>query len=275
MTTKDKNKRLNKIEDISEEEVNKQIQPEKDQYVGDHHITKSGDHDHVNENEFKLHIEFRLSRSQLIFKIVLTGIFIALCFAVSAIDMALEAIRLPLDDQLWLTFKFLDIALITISIAMLGPIFASVISILAPWIHGIVHGFEHGVITPSVEMLSGILIVWLVWLVFYYFFKNSPIHQEQNKRKKYFKRFVPLPILITASTLITTALFVFALWVSPDHHHEHTHEHSAGEPEFDDINVKILFLVFCWNFLKYTLAFGVFSIIEWKMRPINHIYYKK
>lgn len=286
MIIKENEKKEKCDNDLTEQEIDNKVHSQKDHYHGIHHITKDGKHDHIEKNEFKVHLEWRLNRSQLIFKMVLTAMFLAICFAVSALDILFEAIQLPVTDQLWIDFRFLDIALICVSIAILGPIFASTTSILAPWIHGIVHGFVHGTLTPLVEMFSNTLIVWVVWILFYFIFQNSPIHKDNDKKAKIIKRFVPLPLLVIASAFITTVLFVLVLYLINISVHSHTlehantitlfhEEHKEGHLDFDNLNIAIFFAIFGWNLLKYTFAFLLFSIIEWKMRPINHRYIKK
>ncbi|AVN60540.1 ECF transporter S component [Mesoplasma entomophilum] len=277
---------LKDISLLEEEEINNLEHKKEDHYHGIHHFDDRGQHDHIEKNEFKLSIEFKMSRRRLIYKMVLTSVFLALTATVSAIDIFFEKIALPVGSgQLWIDFRFLDIAFICISIATLGPIFSSIIGFLNPFIHFAIHGGEHGIWSTTIEAPQNILIVWMVWAVFNVFFNNSPIHRDTDKTKARFKRFVPIPVMIILASVISTGMFILGMYLdgltsSHNHIHEHSiqlfheeHHHSDGKLEnVTDINFFILLSIFAWNMLRYTVAFSIFSIVEWRMRPINHRY---
>ncbi|ATI73508.1 ECF transporter S component [Mesoplasma florum] len=277
------------LKDISlneEEEISKKEHRKEDHYHGIHHFDSKGGHDHIEKDEFKLSIEFRMSRRRLIYKMVLTSVFLALTATVSALDILFEKIALPVGSgQLWIDFRFLDIAFICISIATLGPIFSSIIGLLNPFIHFAMHGGDHGIWSTVIEAPQNVLIVWMVWLVFNVLFNNSPIHRETDKIKSRFKRFAPIPLMIIFASIITTGMFILGMYLdgltTNSHHvHEHSislfhegHDHSDGKLEnVADINFVIGISIFAWNILRYSVAFSIFSIVEWRMRPINHRY---
>ncbi|ASZ09312.1 ECF transporter S component [Mesoplasma chauliocola] len=273
---------INEINLPDEEELNKKDHRKEDHYHGIHHFDKNGGHDHIEKDEFKLSIEFKMTRRKLIYKMVLTSIFLALTATVSAIDIFFEKIALPVGSgQLWIDFRFLDIAFICISIATLGPIFSSIIGILNPFIHFGIHGGEHGILTTVIEAPQNVIIIWMVWVVFNIIFKNSPIHRDTNKSTAHFKRFVPIPIMILLASIITTAMFIFGMYLdglTSGKVHTHGiqlfHEgHEEGKLEhIYDLNFVVVLSIFAWNILRYLFAFSIFSIIEWRMRPINHRY---
>ncbi|AVN59154.1 ECF transporter S component [Mesoplasma florum] len=273
------------LKDISlneEEEISKKEHRKEDHYHGVHHFDSKGGHDHIEKDEFKVQLKLKMSRQELIRKMVLTAIFLALTVAVSAFDILFENIQLPIGDQLRIPFRFFDIAFICISIATLGPIFASIIAILNPILHNVIHGMEHGWITMLMEVPQNLLITWMVWIVFNVIFNNSPIHKGENNKKDKIKRFLPIPIMIVLASLIATILFILAWYLQDAVNHEATHAHSIrhgdhdhGESElsdFDHFKFYMSFIVFAWNILRYTIAFSIFSIVEWRMRPINHRY---
>lgn len=278
---KPNNSYLENIDSIEEDELRKKEHRKEDHYHGVHHFDNQGHHDHIQKNEFKVQLKLRLSRQELLRKMVLTGIFLALTVAVSAFDILFENLQLPIGDQLRIPFRFFDIAFICISIATLGPIFASIIAMLNPILHNVVHGMEHGWITMVMEIPQNLLITWMVWIVFNLLFQNSPIHKGTNSKKDKLKRFLPILIMIILASIIATALFIMAWYLQDIINHEnlhaeslhvdHDHEHSEL-PDFDGFKFYMTFIVFGWNILRYTIAFSIFSIVEWRMRPINHRY---
>ncbi|WP_434341951.1 ECF transporter S component [Mycoplasma putrefaciens] len=250
-----------------------------DHYHGVHHIDKYGNHDDVETADFELRSVFQFSKRKLIFKIVLTGIFLALTSAVGALDILLESIHIPVGgDQVWIETRFLDITVVCISIATLGPIFASLVGFLSPIIHNLIHGMEHGWIQPPIQAVEYVIIVWLVFLIFNVLFKNSPIHKDQDPKVANFKRWAPLPIMVVLSALIATlglalALYIQSLLPHGSHSHSHDHNHGTGEQlEWNNVNIFIMLAVFGWNCLRFFIALSLFTVIEWKMRPINHRY---
>lgn len=267
---------------LIEDELSKKEHIKEDHYHGIHHFDEKGQHDHIEKNEFKLSLEFKMIRRKLIYKMVLTSVFLALTATVSAIDIFFEKIALPVGSgQLWIDFRFLDIAFICISIATLGPIFASIIGLLNPFIHFAIHGGEHGIWTTVIEAPQNVLIIWMVWLIFNVIFNNSPIHRDTNKTQARFKRFMPIPIMIILASLITTGMFIIGMYlneITSSHTHrslELFHEGEKHENKLEhlsQLNVYIVLAIIAWNILRYTVAFSIFSIVEWRMRPINHRY---
>ncbi|WBX36202.1 ECF transporter S component [Mycoplasma capricolum] len=258
-----------------------------DHYHGKHHFDKFGNHDDIQNYNFELRTVFLFSRKKLLFKIVLTGIFLALTASVSAIDILLESIKIPVSDQVWIQSRFLDILVVCISIATLGPIFASLLGFLAPILHNFIHGMEHGWIQPPIEAITNIFIVWIVFLVFNVIFNNSPIHHDTNKKVARFKRWTPLPVMIVLVSFVSTLGFILALYIDSNinsnhllsnqisfYHagHDHNHIHDEHMLSFTNINTFITIAIFGWNLLRYGIALLLFVLVEWKMRPINHRY---
>ncbi|KNG79097.1 ECF transporter S component [Mycoplasma sp. HU2014] len=279
---------------------------DKDHYHGIHHFDEYGNHDDVTSADFELKSVFRLTKKNLIFKIVLTGVFLALTAAVSGLDILAEYIHIPVNgDQVWIETRFLDITVVMISIAVLGPLFSSVIGFIAPIMHNAIHGGEHGWIQPPIQSVEYVIIVWLVFIIFNLIFRNSPIHRDENIKVANFKRWTPIPIMIVLFATIVTLGFILALFIQakisaidpnsgwlPNHDHTHDHKHAqilsstsqfilghAGHDHddenklnYDKLNLYTSLAVFGWNCLRYTISMSLFAVIEWRMRPINHRY---
>ncbi|WFQ91088.1 ECF transporter S component [Mycoplasma feriruminatoris] len=284
---------LNDVVCHTDQDLEKHIHHDKeyeniDHYHGKHHFDRFGNHDDIQNSNFELKTVFQFNRKKLIFKIVLTAIFLALTASVSALDILLESIQIPVSDQVWIQSRFLDISVVCISIATLGPIFASVLGFLAPILHNIIHGMEHGWIQPPIEAVINIFIVWIVFLIFNVMFNNSPIHHDTNKNVARFKRWTPLPIMSVLIAILSTLGFVLALYLDPSTNqrglisnnsqlffhagHDHNHVHEENQLTFNNINMFIVIAVFGWNVLRYGIALLLFILVEWKMRPINHRY---
>ncbi|UZK63944.1 ECF transporter S component [Mycoplasma mycoides subsp. capri] len=260
----------------------------KDHYHGIHHFDQFGNHDDIQNQKFELKTVFQFSRKKLIFKIALTGIFLALTASVSALDILLESIKIPVSDQVWIQSRFLDISVVCISIATLGPIFASLLGFLAPILHNFIHGMEHGWIQPPIEAVINVFIVWIVFLIFNVMFSNSPIHHDTNKNVARFKRWTPLPIMSVLVAIVSTLGFILALYIDSKTNntsivsnnsqlffhagHDHGHVHDDNMLTFNKVNMFIVIAVFGWNVLRYAIALLLFILVEWKMRPINHRY---
>ncbi|AUF83669.1 ECF transporter S component [Mesoplasma syrphidae] len=267
---------------LTGEELEKLKHREKDHYHGIHHFDEYGNHDDYMEDEFKPSHHFKFSKKNLTFKISLTAVFLALSVVVSLLDILLETLALPVGDQVFIQTRFLDIVLVVTSIATLGPLFSSLLGAIQPIMHNLIHGMEHGWIQPMLDMFQNILIVWVVWLIFYIIFQNSPIHRDENKKVYETKRWVPMPIIVLVVAIIATISFILALYIQskvspnspllPGHDHDHDHDHHGMLETIAGVNLKVVFAIFGWNILRYGIAFVLFVLIEGRMRIINHRY---
>ncbi|WP_026389695.1 ECF transporter S component [[Acholeplasma] multilocale] len=273
------------IDPLEEKDIEAVEHRVEDHYHGKHHFDKFGNHDDIDENEFKPSHYFKMTKKNLTFKIALTAVMLALAIAVSALDMLLESFAIPVGDQVFIQTRFLDIAVILSSIAVLGPLFSAIVGGIVPIIHNLMHGMVHGWVQPITDIFQNIAIVFIVWFIFYILFKNSPIHRDDNKKVYNFKRWTPSVIIVPIVAILATAMFVLALYIqqqlAPGHdddlirsaiqmrHEGHDHE---GEISFGNINTSVVFAIFGWNVLRYAAAYVLFALIEGRMRPINHRY---
>ncbi|AVP49257.1 ECF transporter S component [Williamsoniiplasma luminosum] len=268
---KNKEKKSQKDFDLLTEanEAKKEHSETQDHYHDKKHYDAKGNIDYITREDFRIRNHFKYTRRNLILKISLTALFLALSVAAAAIDMALEIIAIPIG-QLRLSTRFIDVVVIFLALPVVGPLFGMLIAFVEPWIHLMIDP-NHLPLQILVDAITNTIIVLTTWFVFYIAFKNSPIHKDPNKKIDLYKRTIPLIIMFFVSTIIATLLFVFALFIQEKNmviHTDHDHDHI----QWENLNWTIIGVVLGMNFLRFAIAYTTFFFIEVRMRPINHRY---
>ncbi|PPE05265.1 ECF transporter S component [Williamsoniiplasma lucivorax] len=261
--------------DLQSEESQVEHSENRDHYHDQKHFDVKGNVDYITRDEFKMRNHFKYSRKNLILKISMTSVFLALSVVAAAIDMGLEILAVPIG-QLRLPTRFFDMIIIFLSLPIVGPVFAMLIAFVEPWIHLLIDP-HHLPLQILVDSITNLIVVFTTWFVFYILFKNSPIHKEPNKKKDLLKRTPPLVIMLFVASIIATALFVFVLYIQDknmvvDDHARHDHGHEEGQITWDNFNWTVIGVVLGMNFLRFAIAYTVFFLVEIRMRPINHRY---
>lgn len=244
-----------------------------DHYHGHHHFDKFGNHDDVSEDEFKLNTFLKTSRKNLIYRLILTAIFLALAIVASAIDMLTESLAIPIG-QVYIQTRFLDTIILLLALPAIGPIFAIFLGVIEPLFHNLMHGMEHGWIQPLMDMLANAIIIFTTWIIYFYLFQNSPYHKHPIKKVDWFKRITPAAILTIIAAFISTLTFILALKLQ-DLTSNINLLPSHDDISFSDISsafAAMFFIMFGINLLRYSVAFFLYVLLEGKMRPINHRY---
>ncbi|ATZ18843.1 hypothetical protein ESOMN_v1c04610 [Williamsoniiplasma somnilux] len=255
-----------------EQEVLKENHRKEDHYHGYHHFDKFGNHDDISEDEFKITTMLKISSKSLIYRLVLTGVFLALAIVASAMDMLTESLAIPIG-QVYIQTRFLDTIVMLLALPAIGPIFALLLAIIEPILHNLIHGMEHGWIQPFMDSLSNSLIILLSWVLYYYVFKNSPYHKHPSKKVDLYRRITPAIILVLVAALISTGTFILALKIQD----LTTNVNLLPEEtiSFDHISSEfalIFFSIFGVNILRYGIAYAFYVLIEGRIRPLNHRY---
>jgi len=257
--------------------------PKKDHYHNEHHFDKQGNHDDVSENDFKVKTSIYTSKRNLIYRISLTGVFLALATAATALDMIWERLNfLYLDGGILIPTRFVDILIISISIATIGPAFASFLGLSIPWIHLIIDP-HHGPLSALIDSMGYCLMVWVLWVFYYVIFKNSYIHKEPNKKKNIFKIWMPLPFYVILGMLIYVPLTIAIIYVTTEaghlDNHSHlnfniyhrVHDHHHWE-DFQSRATLYSFIIGGVQAIRFTICYVTFALIEPQMKKINHRY---
>lgn len=132
----------NSIKKPTPKEMIKNLDTQKLKHI--HPVHKDPNDCHgIQESELKAASYFKVTKRSLTYKIALSGIFLALSVAVSALDILMEQIQIPVG-QVYISFRFLDIIVLLLGLAVLGPLFASLIGMVEPIFHNLIHGMHHG-----------------------------------------------------------------------------------------------------------------------------------
>lgn len=251
-----------------------------DHFHGNQHYDRYGNMDRITKAEFGMQSYFKFTKRNLTFKITASGVILALSVTVSALDILFESFLMIPVGQVYVSFRFLDTIILLLGLPILGPIFGSLVGFLEPIFHNLIHGFEHGWIQPLTDSLTNVLIMWLTWLIYYIAFRNSSFHRDPNKHCDRFKRYTPSAILTVLVGTIATATFILALYIQHEtgvspHNLAHEHDHGS-EISWDALihgNAGIIVLsLWGLNLLRYFIGYGLFSVLEVKLRPLNHRY---
>ncbi|QBQ07498.1 ECF transporter S component [Spiroplasma gladiatoris] len=261
-----------------------------DHYHDQHHFDAKGNHDDITEEEFKFKNSIYSSKKNLIYRITASGMFLALACIGSAIDMFGERIfKLPLNEII-LSIRYFDILIICLSISCIGPVFASLLAFITPWIHMLMDG-DHPPLTHLVDSFGYFSVVWILWLFFYVIFRNSYIHKDP--KKGIFKRYMSLLGFIPVSVIIYTLFTILIIYVSDQsashEHHDHDdeniinklidhhegHDHEAHGDEWDLFKEKLWTysaIIFGFELVRFTACGLAFVLLEPQIKKINHRY---
>ncbi|ARU92034.1 transmembrane protein [Spiroplasma clarkii] len=289
-----KDKDINDVEHADHEVAEHSEQgskAKKDHYHDIHHFDASGNHDDVILNDFHFKNSIYTSQKNLIYRITLTGVFLALAIGGTAFDIFLEFIHIPIAG-INISFRFFDILFILLSIGSIGPIFASLIAAVVPWMHLVIDSAHaHTWIDAMMDFGGYLLAVWVLWLFYYVIFRNSYIHKDPNRKKDLFKRWLPMPFYVIILTLFYTTLITLLIRFSVDtifvaHEHEHEHEEHVHEifkminaleehhehSEFEGKWAVLIFGLFGFELLRFSACYAAFAVVEPQVKKLNHRY---
>ncbi|AOG60208.1 hypothetical protein SHELI_v1c02530 [Spiroplasma helicoides] len=273
--------------DVPDHKENDQIG---DHYHDKHHIDSKGNHDDIKDSDFDIINSIYTSKRNLIFRISLTGVFLALASCGSAFDMLGEKFfRLPIND-VNLSIRYFDILIICLSIGSLGPLFSSLLAVVIPWFHLLMDS-DHTAMAMLIDSFGYLLVVWVMWFSYYVVFRNSYIHKDPNRKKDLFKRWMPIvffiPIVVIFYTIFTVLIiYVTDVYGEEDHEEvEHLvthlkgiffHEHEEGAEDiwdnFKSHYVSSTAIIFGFEILRFSLCYVFFAIIEPQIKKLNHRY---
>ncbi|ARU92038.1 transmembrane protein [Spiroplasma clarkii] len=260
----------------------------RDHYHGTHHFDKRGNHDDVAEGDFHFKESIYTSQRNLIYRITLTGVFLALAIGGTSFDIFLEFVRVPVAG-VNINFRYFDLLFILLSIGSIGPFFTSIIAAVVPWMHILidnVHG--HTVYDALIDLGGYVTITWILWIFYYVLFRNSYTHKDPNRKRDLFKRWSPMPFFVIACALLYTGLIIgvfhlngaFANYNHATNHqsieskmvspHSDEHEHEMGE--FNGKWGILIIGVFGFEALRFSACFAVFAMIEPQVKKLNHRY---
>lgn len=253
----------------------------KDHYHNEHHFDASGQHDDVDINDFHFKKSIYTSQRNLIYRIVLTGVFLALAIVGTTIDMGLEFIIIPIAG-VNITFRFFDLLFILLSIGSIGPIFTSIIAAVVPWMHLLIHGHGHTVYDAIIDFAGYLIITWVLWALYYVAFRNSYIHKDPNIKKDRFKRWMPIVFFAVICAAAYTGLIIAMLRLNGafsteehvhsdviiNHHDAHDHDHETGT--FNGKWGVLIMGLFGFELLRFGVCYAAFAVIEPQVKKLNH-----
>ncbi|QHX36487.1 ECF transporter S component [Spiroplasma sp. BIUS-1] len=272
----------NKNHDIPEHDDH--LEEKKDHYHEEHHFDALGNHDDINDEDFHWKNSLFTSRRNLTFKITLTGVFLALAIAISAFEMSMEAVLDKIQFQgVSIPFRILDLMVITLSLSALGPIFASLIGFIAPFIH-LADGF-HNPLSVVIDCGGYFVSIWVIWFFYYFVFRNSSIHKHPIKSVDRFKRWTPMvayvPIMTIVYTVIVFGIIYLNSLVGHDHdtfmksvsmyHADHDHGHESWNEVIEHMGLFIG-IISAIELARFSICYSLFAVIEPKVKQLNHYY---
>jgi len=233
----------------------------KDHYHGKHHYDKHGKHDHVTVQEFSVRQLFKVNKRLLTFQISATGVILALAVAMSALDFLLEKFSLNIGGVA-ISMRIFDLMIIILGISVAGFYGSLFIALVEPWFHFLIDP-DHIPVQVLFDSLNYMLTVVIFYLIYYAVFKNSLIHKEPNKNRRLFKTITPGILIVTILSLWFSFTFILALIIGVAEFHE-----------TNQTNYWVLFFVSLGlQLIRFILMYGMFVVIENKMKPINHRYH--
>lgn len=254
----------------------------KDHYHGKHHFTSDGEHDDISNDEFIIRNSFTIkSKGELIYKISISGVILALALIATVIDgYGLEVPLMGLFGGVLVPIRIFDISVLLIGLAVTGPLFGGIIGFILPWIHFLMHA--HSIFTPVIESFGYTIMVIFFWMIYYGLFKNSPFHKDPNHKKDLFKRWAPMPIIVIGGVVLFTSitiliLFINELTMTPVHEHlstfhdEHEHGSQLLSDFFEKSKWNIIILIGL-QFIRFIICYVLFAIVEPKAKRLNHRY---
>ncbi|ASP28577.1 transmembrane protein [Spiroplasma corruscae] len=264
----------------------------KDHYHDEHHFDMFGNHDDVKEEDFNWKTSIYTSKRNLTFRLTLSGMILAIAIAATSLDMYIEHLIIPIDGVI-LPTRFLDILVITLSIGSLGPVFSSLIGFIVPWIHMLIHGGGaiHNPLSTMVDSFGYFLVIWVLWLFYYFIFKNSYTHKDPNNKKDIFKRWMPIVAFIPVVVVIFTMINVLVIYLNSSTLEEHHHEennlfsiiqkfHETEDHDHDHVDWGVFsnklwvytFIILGIEVARFTICYSLFGVLEPQMKKINHIF---
>jgi len=250
-------KEENEVEDL----LAKAEHTNKDHYHGKHHYDKHGKHDHVSAKEFSVRQLFKVNKNLLTFQISATGIILALAVAMSALDFLLEKFSINIGGVA-ISMRIFDLMIIILGISVAGFYGSLFIALVEPWFHFLIDP-DHIPLQVAFDSLNYMITVLVFYLIFYAVFKNSLIHKEPSKNRRLFKTITPGILIVTILSLWFSFTFILSLIIG-----------IAEFNEISQVNYWVLFFVALGlQLIRFTLMYGMFVVIENKMKPVNHRYH--
>lgn len=261
-------------------ETEKKEHLNKDHYHDIHHILKNGEHDDIDISDFKIGKSFKYSKRNLTFKISMTGVFIALALAASAVDIIIEMLEdlIPPINGIRVSLRILDIIIVNTSISPLGPIFASIVGISTPWIHFAIHGGAHGnPFEPLFDSISYLIMIWILWLLYFVIFKNSFFHKDANKSRDRSKRWWPIPFYVITISSIFTAFYILSVYLADLTTHRNLATIQTFDSQIDWNNMNNLLIanisiIATLNIIRFSIIYSVYALVEPMLKILNHKY---
>jgi hypothetical protein len=245
-----------------------------DHYHNIHHIYGDNQEDDVKSTDFSpIHFFKKRQTKNSVFYISATGIFLALSIVASVIDIGLELIdmAIPPINGIPVVMRFLDILVVMLAVTSIGPHFASIIAIVTPFLHAVIHGEIWNPYEPLFDAISYLLIVWLLWICYYVLFRNSMFHRHPNEKVDRFRRWMPVLPFVLIGPLIFTAFYILTIYISTIQ--GKTGEDGQSFHEFSKMALINFVIVYFANVLRCAFDIVIFCLIEPKMKIINHRYY--
>ncbi|AGR41953.1 ECF transporter S component [Spiroplasma diminutum] len=264
----------------------------KDHYHDEHHFDSLGNHDDINDEDFHWKNSIYTSRRNLTFRITLTGVFLALAIALSAFEMLYEGFleKMTIAGGVAIPFRILDILVITLSLAAIGPVFSGIIAFIVPFIH-LMDGHHGNALTILIDSLGYFVSIWVIWFSYYFIFRNSSIHKHPIKSVDRFKRWTPMAIYVPIMAIIYTLLVFAMIYITTnsghdDHDHDHLdlisnlgittyhgdHEHSGEWSAVKENLGLFIGVISAVQIVRFSICYALFALIEPQVKKINHYY---
>ncbi|WP_342269122.1 hypothetical protein [Spiroplasma endosymbiont of Aspidapion aeneum] len=267
------------IEKDDHEVIHDDNEHKKDHYHEIHHFDKYGGHDDVNEDDFDFKLTLKhSSKKNLIYRISLTGTFLALAVVCTALDELTEAVFAIPTPAGMISLRFLDITIVTISIALIGPVYAGGIGLVIPIIHWSIHQ-EHAIYNSLLECVAYCALIWYFWFLYYVIFRNSMIHKDVDKKRNLYKRFIPSIPYVLVGAAMFAILAVIGLWLTYLTATTHNNGADKDDNDADFANItsfKVGFVVFLIFFgfecLRLSITYTLFQLLDGPIKKINHRY---
>ncbi|ATG97286.1 ECF transporter S component [Mesoplasma lactucae] len=274
---------VNHEHDKEEKILDSEHHADKDHYHGVHHFDRYGNHDDVKKQDFSLKNQFKTSKRSEIFRICVAAVILALSVGLSAIDGLLEKLTINIGG-VTIDMRILDILVIILGIPLAGLWYSLGIAIIEPWFHFLIDG-DHSPIQIAFDSVGYAIAVLAFFFIFYGLFRNSPVHEDPNKKKRIFKEWTPGAIIVPLLAVIFTTIFILSLYLtfksgeSHEHHHAETahadHDHGEAVTQWDDFTndkAAVIFGTFGLQLARFLVFYILFVVVQKKMKPINHRY---
>ncbi|WP_339022471.1 hypothetical protein [Spiroplasma endosymbiont of Crioceris asparagi] len=260
---------------IEEKDINhiieghSETEEKKDHYHGIHHITASGTHDDVTDEDFSIKRAYQFrNRRELIFKIAASGVFLALALIFTWLDSLLEDSLEALFGGIKVPIRILDFLVLVLASPVIGPLFGCIIAFLLPWIHGMIIDPDHFWFQTMIDSFVYPVMIFIIWFFYYVVFKNSNYHKETNKHIDFLKRIFPQFFIIIIGTILFTLGTVISMWAMNGFQDSKAQDGSLNQ-FLDGKNWHLLVLLVA-EFIRFSICSIAIFFIEPKTRIINH-----